>query len=100
MGLIIGKKNPKLVKSEDIGNLARMNYGKPVEETAIGKGEETPSEGVETAEVGTEAQPEVVNEQEDETPNRGNEAACAKERRSPKEILNLQKHETGRCENH
>lgn len=39
MGLIIGEKNPKLVKSEDIGNLARMNYGKPVAETAIGEKE-------------------------------------------------------------
>lgn len=68
MGLIIGEKNPKLVKSEDIGNLARMNYGKPVEETAIGNGEETPSEESGTAEVKTEAQPEVVNEQEVETP--------------------------------
>lgn len=37
MGLIIGEKNPKLVKSEDIGNLARMNYGKSVMETAIGE---------------------------------------------------------------
>lgn len=46
MALIIGKKNPKLVKSEDIGNLARMNYGKPVAETAIGKVEENPSEVV------------------------------------------------------
>lgn len=35
MGLIIGEKNPTLVQSEDIGNLARMNYGKPVMETAI-----------------------------------------------------------------
>lgn len=37
MGLIIGEKNPTLVQSEDIGNLARMNYGKPVMETAIGE---------------------------------------------------------------
>lgn len=50
MGLIIGEKNPKLVKSEDIGNLARMSYGKPVEETAIGKGEEKPSEEAEITE--------------------------------------------------
>lgn len=46
MALIIGEKNPKLVKSEDIGNLARMNYGKPFAETAIGKVEENPSEVV------------------------------------------------------
>lgn len=64
MALIIGEKNPKLVKSEDIGNLARMNYGKPVEETAIGKVEEKPSEEAEIAEVETEIPSEVVNEEE------------------------------------
>lgn len=37
MALIIGKKNPKLVQSEDIGNLARASYGKPEVGTAIGE---------------------------------------------------------------
>lgn len=59
MALIIGEKNPKLVKSEDIGNLARMNYGKPAAETAIGKVEENPSEEAET-----ETPSEVVIEEE------------------------------------
>ena len=44
MGLIIGEKKPTLVQSEDIGNLARQNYGKPVAETAIGEKETSPSE--------------------------------------------------------
>lgn len=35
MALIIGEKNPKLVESEDIGNLARASYGKPEVGTAI-----------------------------------------------------------------
>jgi len=39
MGIIIGEKNPRLVKSEDVGNLARMNYGKPVAETTINEKE-------------------------------------------------------------
>ena len=44
MALIIGEKNPKLVQSEDIGNLARQYYGKPVAETAIGEKEDSLSE--------------------------------------------------------
>lgn len=44
MALIIGEKNPKLVQSEDIGNLARQYYGKPVAETAIGEKEDGLSE--------------------------------------------------------
>lgn len=70
MGLIIGEKNPKLVKSEDIGNLARMNYGKPVEETAIGKVEEKPSE--------------VVNEEEYETPTEETKQSAPKKGGRPK----------------
>lgn len=55
MALIIGEKNPKLVQSEDIGNLARASYGKPEVGTAIGEQNNAKSEEEDTAKQAAEA---------------------------------------------
>ena len=62
MGLIVGEKNPTLVQSEDIGNLARQNYGKPVAETAIGEKETGTSEEELKAQQEKEAEEKAIAE--------------------------------------
>lgn len=55
MALIIGEKKPKLVQSEDIGNLARASYGKPEVGTAIGEQNDAKNEEEDTAKQAAEA---------------------------------------------
>ena len=62
MALVIGEKSPTLVQSEDIGNLARQNYGKPVAETAIGEKETGTSEEELKAQQEKEAEEKAIAE--------------------------------------
>lgn len=77
MGLIIGEKNPKLVKSEDIGNLARMNYGKPVAETAIDEKDSS-----------NEAVGESINQDMDNSINDGEEVVVTEENNKQEQSTN------------